>query len=87
MSDLHTHQKKLLFKSSHRGSKEMDILLGRFVEKYIELFNNAELDMLETLLELDDNDIYQYALDKVKIPEDLNNRVMELLKDYTMLKK
>ena len=55
--------------------------------KYIELFNSAELDMLETLLELDDNDIYQYALDKVKIPEDLNNRVMELLKDYTMLKK
>ena len=87
MNDLQTHQKKLLFKSSHRGSKEMDILLGRFVEKYIELFNSAELDMLETLLELDDNDIYQYALDKVKIPEDLNNRVMELLKDYTMLKK
>ena len=65
----------------------MDILLGRFVEKYIELFNSAELDMLETLLELDDNEIYQYALDKVKIPEDLNNRVMELLKDYTILKK
>ena len=87
MNDLQTQQKKLLFKSSHRGSKEMDILLGRFVEKYIELFNSAELDMLEILLELDDNDIYQYALDKVKIPEDLNNRVMELLKDYTMLKK
>ena len=85
MNDLHTHQKKLLFKSSHRGSKEMDILLGRFVEKYIELFNSAELDMLETLLELDDNDIYQYALDKVKIPEDLNNRVMELLKDLSLI--
>ena len=61
--------------------------MSKFVEKYIELFNSAELDMLETLLELDDNDIYQYALDKVKIPEELNNRVMELLKDYTMLKK
>ena len=69
MNDLHTLQKKLQFKSSHRGSKEMDILLGSFVEKYITLFNEGELQMLEAILELDDNDIYRYALDKVTIPK------------------
>ena len=50
MNDLHTLQKKLQFKSSHRGSKEMDILLGSFVEKYIKLFNEGELQMLEAIL-------------------------------------
>ena len=49
MNDLHTLQKKLQFKSSHRGSKEMDILLGSFVEKYIKLFNEGELQMLEAI--------------------------------------
>ena len=87
MNDLHTLQKKLQFKSSHRGSKEMDILLGSFVEKYIKLFNEGELQMLETILELDDNDIYRYALDKVTIPKEINNRFMQLLKDFTILKK
>ena len=87
MNDLRTLQKKLQFKSSHRGSKEMDILLGSFVEKYIKLFNEGELHMLEAILELDDNDIYRYALDKVTIPKEIDNRVMQLLKDFTMLKK
>ena len=64
----------------------MDILLGSFVEKYIKLFNEGELQMLEAILELDDNDIYRYALDKVTIPKDIDNRVMQLLKDFTMLK-
>ena len=87
MNDLLTLQKKLQFKSSHRGSKEMDILLGSFVEKYIKLFNEGELQMLEAILELDDNDIYRYALDKVTIPKEIDNRVMQLLKDFTKLKK
>ncbi len=87
MNDLRTLQKKLQFKSSHRGSKEMDILLGSFVEKYIKLFNEGELQMLEAILELDDNDIYRYALDKVTIPIEIDNRVIQLLKDFTMLKK
>ena len=64
----------------------MDILLGSFVEKYIKLFNEGELQMLEAILELDDNDIYRYALDKVTIPKEIDNRVMQLLKDFTMLK-
>ena len=65
----------------------MDILLGSFVEKYIKLFNEGELQMLEAILELDDNDIYRYALDKATIPKEIDNRVMQLLKDFTMLKK
>jgi succinate dehydrogenase flavin-adding protein (antitoxin of CptAB toxin-antitoxin module) len=41
--------------------------------------------MLEAILEMDDNDIYQYALNKQEIPDSLNNRVFTLLKDYTLL--
>ena len=32
-------KKKIIYKASHRGSKEMDILLGNFINKYIDLFN------------------------------------------------
>ena len=85
MEDLSTFQKKLLYKSTHRGSKEMDLILGKFAHKYLSLFNEDELAMLETILEMDDNDIYHYALNKKEIPESLNNRVFTLLKDYTLL--
>ena len=85
MEDLSTFQKKLLYKSTHRGSKEMDLILGKFAHKYLSVFNDDELVMLEAILEMDDNDIYQYALNKKEIPESLNNRVFTLLKDYTLL--
>ena len=78
MEDLSTFQKKLLYKSTHRGSKEMDLILGKFAHKYLSLFNEDELVMLEAILEMDDNDIYQYALNKKEIPESLNNRVFTL---------
>ena len=83
MNDLQTYVKKLIYKSNHRGSKEMDILLGKFASKYIDLFNEEELKLFEMILELDDRDIYQYALGKSEIPEKLQNRVMTLLKDST----
>ena len=63
----------------------MDLILGKFAHKYLSLFNEDELAMLEAILEMDDNDIYQYALNKKEIPESLNNRVFTLLKDYTLL--
>ena len=63
----------------------MDLILGKFAHKYLSLFNEDELVMLEAILEMDDNDIYQYALNKKQIPESLNNRVFTLLKDYTLL--
>ena len=35
--------KKLLFKASHRGTKEMDIILGSFAEKNLETMNLKDL--------------------------------------------
>ena len=84
MNDLQTYVKKLIYKSNHRGSKEMDILLGKFASKYIDLLNEEELKLFEMILELDDRDIYQYALGKTEIPDKLQNRVMTLLKDSTL---
>ena len=57
MNDLETYKKKIIFKASHRGSKEMDILLGNFIKKYIELFNENELGLFNDILECDDDDI------------------------------
>jgi len=53
-------KKKLLYRSSYRGTKEMDILLGSFVKKYINELNLEQLLDLEKFLELDDEVILDY---------------------------
>ena len=86
MDDIEIHRKKLLFRAGHRGTKEMDMLLGNFTNKYIQLFDEIELVMLSTLLDCEDDLIYKCLLDKESVPSDIDNRIFHLLKD-TAIKK
>lgn len=61
-------RKKLLFRSWHRGTKEMDIILGDFAEKNLAALSDIELDAYETLLDVPDPDIYNWVIGKDQAP-------------------
>ena len=54
MTDKEILKKQIIYRSMHRGTKEMDLLLGNFVNKYINEFNTDELKDLEKLLLISD---------------------------------
>jgi len=83
MNDLEAYKKKITYKAAHRGSKEMDILLGNFINKYIELFNENELNIFDSILDCDDDDIYQWMIRKKDVPTRYENRVFSLLINNT----
>ena len=82
MENIEIFRKKLLYKASHRGTKEMDILMGNFADKFIQLFDDNELSFLDILLDQDDDHIYKIILKKTSIPENIDNRVTKLLIDF-----
>lgn len=53
-------KKKLLYRASYRGTKEMDILLSKFVNEYIDKFNEIYLNDLEIFLNFEDEIILNY---------------------------
>ena len=53
-------KKQIIYRSTHRGFKEMDLLLGNFVKKYIDEFNVDELKDLEKLLFIEDDVLYKW---------------------------
>jgi len=53
-------KKKIIYRSNYRGTREMDKLLGAFTKKYIDELNNDELFQLIELLEVDDNNLYNF---------------------------
>ena len=57
-------KKQIIYRSMHRGFKEMDLLLGNFVKKYIDEFNDTELNDLEKLLFIEDKIIYKWYFQK-----------------------
>ena len=53
-------KKKIIYRSNYRGTKEMDKLLGAFTKKYINDLIDADLKDLEKLLNIDDNNLYNF---------------------------
>ena len=80
--ELEIFKKKLLYRATYRGTKEMDILLTKFVQKYINSFNDEQLKQLEKFLEFEDEIIYNfYNFDKVK--KEINkNKISEIFKNF-----
>ena len=65
-------KKKIIYRSSYRGSKEMDVLLSSFVQNIINKLNDEDLINLSNLLDIDDDNLYKYYQDlktKINIPK------------------
>ena len=75
-------KKKIIYRSNYRGTKEMDKLLGSFTKKYIDKFNHEELLGLEKLLDIDDDNLYNFynGLETDVIFE--KNKINELFKSF-----
>lgn len=55
---LDARRKRLLFRCWHRGTKEMDLILGRFADSELAGLSDSELTALEALIEVPDPDLY-----------------------------
>ena len=58
--NIHELKNKILYRSSYRGTKEMDILLKSFVNDIIDNLEVKELENLLDLLKIDDVNLYKY---------------------------
>ena len=74
--------KKIIYRSSHRGSKEMDILLGNFVKKHIKDFTVNELVDLNALLEVNDEEIYNWYFKNSSSLSINENKITKLLRNF-----
>tara|TARA_B110000003_G_scaffold276250_1_gene321734 strand:+ start:6192 stop:6452 length:261 start_codon:yes stop_codon:yes gene_type:complete len=55
-------RKKLLFRSSHRGTKEMDIILGTYAKEKLPNMDDNELIKFQEFLNLSDPDLYKWIM-------------------------
>lgn len=66
---LDPRRRKLLFRSWHRGIREMDLILGGFADAEIHALTQAELDEYEELLELQDADLLSWVTGANPVPD------------------
>lgn len=74
---LSERQRRLLFRSWHRGIRETDLLLGRFADAHIADLSDRELDEYEKLLDVPDHDIYGWVSGELPIPEENRSALLD----------
>lgn len=73
VEELENMRKRLIFRSEHRGTKEMDLLLGSFAKHYVPLFSEAELLEYAQLLTENDPDLYNWMTGQEDAPDTIRN--------------
>jgi antitoxin CptB len=64
MTNLNDTQKRLKFRAWHRGTREMDLLLGRFADAHIAAMSADDLTAFEALLAIEDPVLWDYVTGK-----------------------
>lgn len=60
--------KRMKMRAWHRGTKEMDIILGNYTDAHLADLDDAALDELDALMEENDQDLYQWVSGQVPAP-------------------
>ena len=79
---LEIFKKKLIYRAGYRGTKEMDILLSSFVNKYINDFDENLLAQLEKFLDFEDEIILNYYNFNIKEKKIDENKVSKIFKKF-----
>ena len=77
-------KKKIIYRSSYRGNKEMDIILKSFIREYIDKLRDDELTILYDFLDIDDDSLYKFK-NGLKINRKIpKNRITQLFKNFNI---
>ena len=82
---LDARRKRLLYQSRHRGMQEMDLLLGRFAERFLDGMTDVQLDEFDAVLVENDLDLLNWITGKEPVPEALDTEVMQSIIDFRTL--
>ncbi|MGP0088994.1 MAG: succinate dehydrogenase assembly factor 2 [Xanthobacteraceae bacterium] len=79
---LDTRRRRLLFRSWHRGIREMDLILGRFADAHLPDLGDAQLEEYERLIEVPDPLLYAWISGGAEAPAEFDSPLLRRLKRF-----
>ncbi len=81
MPALDIRRRRLLFRATHRGTHETDLLVGGFVAARIQTLTTAEMDALEAVMELPDTDLADWLTGRLPVPDEVASPMLLRMRD------
>ncbi len=79
-------RRRILFRATHRGTHETDILVGGFVAARLDQFTDAELDAVEEVMELPDADLADWLTGRRPIPPDVDTPMLQAIRAAALVR-
>ena len=75
-------RKKLRWRSWHRGTREMDLLVGGFADAHLAEMSQEQLDLFEQILDAPDPDLYRWLVGGETPPADIDHDVLHMMQNF-----
>lgn len=79
IADIEKRRKRLTYRCWHRGTKELDLLIGSFADRHLADMDEAQLDRFETLLEIPEPILFDWLTGAYEPPTEYDFDVTRLL--------
>ena len=83
MTELSAAARKTLFRCTHRGTKELDLMLGSFARLHVADMDRETLAAFNDFTELPEPVILEILIDKLPLPADMPPKLADLFRAYT----
>jgi antitoxin CptB len=80
--DLDVRRRKALYHAWHRGTREMDLLMGRFADAHVADLSDDELGEFERLMEVPEKDIFGWMLGREDVPANYDGPLFRRIQDF-----
>jgi antitoxin CptB len=77
--DLSMRRRRLRYRAWHRGTKEMDLVLGPFADAHVERLGAPELARLEALMDEEDTDLLKWVMGQEAVPPDADSDLLQTI--------
>lgn len=79
---LDPRRKRALFRAWHRGTRELDLVMGRFADREIATLSEDELGEFERLMEEPDPEVYDWIIARAIPPKVFDTPLLGRLRLY-----
>jgi antitoxin CptB len=79
---LDVRRRKQLFRSWHRGMREMDLIMGRFADSALAALSDDELAEFERLIEVPDRELLGWVTGEIEVPQAFDTALFRRLRDF-----
>ncbi|MBM3541817.1 MAG: succinate dehydrogenase assembly factor 2 [Alphaproteobacteria bacterium] len=79
---LEARRKRALYRSRHRGTQELDRLMGAFAEKYVAAMDEMQLAAFEQLLECADPNLFDWLTGRSVAPAEYEGPVLDRIRAF-----